>query len=436
MPGRKVFQNKAVVGAGSALAATSLFLTGCNDAPETQTVCKELDAYKPVANDAKLHIPYRQRIDGESYADRAEDNAYIQEHGFGDTGLGMGASGKQVKYIQTELERVGFAPDSVGAPTSVTPLKKGDYCVQTAVAVATFQKAEGMPVTGRVDANTWNALYSKGFKANDASATNPPQSLGELSTFVLETEELLHQNDFNAGTIDGLFDSQTLNAVKAFEAKAGRPVDGKIDAKDLAALIKGFDQELSKNERLAKQFRAMKKKVHFIQRPSRNHSSRNGKDVEFFLWHYTATTNLSSALNTLRFGPVSAHWLVAKDGDVYVLVDTDRSAWHAGDSKWEGRFLDMNRESVGVEVLHSGKQNLDFTPAQYRSLIVIGVMMLQEYPELRELNKHGHLDNFIGHRESAWERGRKSDPPRAFRQNRTEDQILAFFRALRAVNNS
>ena len=62
---------------------------------------------------------------------------------------------------------------------------------------------------------------------------------------------------------------------------------------------------------------------------------------------------------------VSAHFFIARNGEVIQFVATTNRAWHAGRSTFEGRS-NCNDFSIGVEL-----EGTDFTPfadAQYRSL--------------------------------------------------------------------
>ena len=74
--------------------------------------------------------------------------------------------------------------------------------------------------------------------------------------------------------------------------------------------------------------------------------------------HYTAMQSATAALNTLcnPETQVSAHYLVAPDGEVLSLVPEDLRAWHAGAGRW-GSVTDVNSRSIGIEVANNG-----FTP--------------------------------------------------------------------------
>ena len=101
--------------------------------------------------------------------------------------------------------------------------------------------------------------------------------------------------------------------------------------------------------------------------PSPNHDVR--KPIIIVL-HYTQQDSVAESLLTLRTansrGPVSAHYLVGKDGRRYQLVPDELRAWHAGGGRW-GTITDLNSASIGIEIDNNGES--DFTEAQIASLI-------------------------------------------------------------------
>lgn len=71
--------------------------------------------------------------------------------------------------------------------------------------------------------------------------------------------------------------------------------------------------------------------------------------------HYTAMASAKAALNTLcnPDTEVSAHYLIAEDGEVLSLVPEAMRAWHAGAGSW-GRVSDVNSHSIGIELANDG----------------------------------------------------------------------------------
>lgn len=88
--------------------------------------------------------------------------------------------------------------------------------------------------------------------------------------------------------------------------------------------------------------------------------------------HYTAGKTAEGSLRTLRTansnGPVSAHYLLGKDGTLYQLVDERKRAWHAGDGRW-GTITDLNSASIGIEIDNDGYS--PYPDVQIEKLIVL-----------------------------------------------------------------
>lgn len=83
--------------------------------------------------------------------------------------------------------------------------------------------------------------------------------------------------------------------------------------------------------------------------------------------HYTAMQSAHAALKTLCHPDteVSAHYLIAEDGEVLSLVPEDLRAWHAGAGQW-GSVTDVNSHSIGIELANPG--NCPFAAAQMDAL--------------------------------------------------------------------
>ena len=96
---------------------------------------------------------------------------------------------------------------------------------------------------------------------------------------------------------------------------------------------------------------------------------------------------------------VSAHFLIRRDGQVIQFVDTDKRAWHAGVSNWNGRER-VNDFSIGIEM--EGTDDVAFEDAQYQALNAL-------LAELR--GKYGPVP-LTGHSQIA--PGRKTDPGPSF----------------------
>ena len=128
-------------------------------------------------------------------------------------------------------------------------------------------------------------------------------------------------------------------------------------------------------------------------RPSPNHSDRGGVVVDTIVIHSTAG-GLEGALSWLcnPANKVSAHYVIARSGDIYKLVPLSRAAWHAG---WCPGFPNANRRSIGIE--------LEQLPHQAPSKEQLEVLMKL----IGQIRKYFNIKYVYGHREI---NPRKSDP--------------------------
>jgi N-acetylmuramoyl-L-alanine amidase len=125
----------------------------------------------------------------------------------------------------------------------------------------------------------------------------------------------------------------------------------------------------------------------------------NLRKPNYVIIHFTAQDSVGQTLGTFTVArtQVSAHYVVAKDGKVYHMLNDYLRAWHAGTSKW-GSISDMNSCSIGIEIDNNG--NEPYTGPQVKSLLAL----------LQFLKKTYNIPaaNFIGHQDIA--PLRKPDP--------------------------
>jgi N-acetylmuramoyl-L-alanine amidase len=143
-------------------------------------------------------------------------------------------------------------------------------------------------------------------------------------------------------------------------------------------------------------------------RPSPNFDERR---PNFVIIHHTSNENIEHSLRVLTGTTprVSAHYLIARDGRIYNLVDERQRAWHAGASYWGGQ-RDLNSSSIGIELDNNG--NEPFAEPQMRALLSL----------LADLKARHNIaaENFLGHGDVA--PGRKVDPSRFFPWRRLAQQ--------------
>jgi AmpD protein len=99
---------------------------------------------------------------------------------------------------------------------------------------------------------------------------------------------------------------------------------------------------------------------------------------------------------------VSAHLVVSRDGSVTQYVKFRDRAWHAGQSRFEGREA-CNDFSIGVEL--EGTDSVPYEAAQYLTLAGVVAALCRAYPGLSPQRLVGHSDIAPG---------RKTDPGPAF----------------------
>lgn len=105
----------------------------------------------------------------------------------------------------------------------------GIFGNNTLSAVRDFQSNNGLTVDGLVGNNTWTFLLNL-----------PPYPLlreGARSSYVRFLQNLLQSKFIPTGSIDGIFGSQTLNAVRAFQQENNLTVDGLVGNNTWNALI-------------------------------------------------------------------------------------------------------------------------------------------------------------------------------------------------------
>lgn len=119
----------------------------------------------------------------------------------------------------------------------------------------------------------------------------------------------------------------------------------------------------------------------------------------FVIIHHTAQNTCDQTLQTFTQtkNPVSAHYVICRDGKVYHMLNDLLRAHHAGVSKW-GNTTDLNSSSIGIELDNNGFET--FSDAQISSLLTLLDRLKKAYTI--------PAPNFIGHGDIA--PTRKNDP--------------------------
>lgn len=144
----------------------------------------------------------------------------------------------------------------------------------------------------------------------------------------------------------------------------------------------------------------------FIDTPSPNFDERT-LPVSMVVLHYTGMIDGASAIARLADpeAKVSAHYVVAEDGQVVRMVAEDKRAWHAGRSWWRATN-DINSASIGIEIVNPGHEfgYRPFPEAQIDSVIQLLGGIVERHGITR--------GNVVGHSDVA--PARKEDPGELF----------------------
>jgi len=124
-----------------------------------------------------------------------------------------------------------------------------------------------------------------------------------------------------------------------------------------------------------------------IWRPasSKNYGNRPaGTVIDCVVLHATA----GSLVGTLAWfanpdAGVSAHYVIAKNGQVYQMVEEKHRAHHAGASSYQGR-TDFNDFSIGIEIVNRNDGIDPYPPDQFEASVDLVSYLVDKYGIERE----------------------------------------------------
>lgn len=116
----------------------------------------------------------------------------------------------------------------------------------------------------------------------------------------------------------------------------------------------------------------------------------NLRKPNFIIIHHTAQDSIQQTIKTFTLArtQVSAHYVIADNGDVVQMLSDYLRAWHAGRGSW-GRDTDVNSSSIGIELDNNGSE--PFSEAQVTSLMAL-LSKLQKQYDIPAQNIIGHSD--------------------------------------------
>ena len=122
--------------------------------------------------------------------------------------------------------------------------------------------------------------------------------------------------------------------------------------------------------------------------------TRKNKDIKSIVIHYTGMQSEIASINRLLDSrhKVSCHFLINRKGQIFKMVDENKTAWHAGKSKWKN-MINLNENSIGVELVNRGHEfgYQKFTNKQINTLIRLCLNLRKKY-KITNSNIVGHSD--------------------------------------------
>lgn len=298
----------------------------------------------------------------------------------------------------------------------------GKFGPITDAAIRAFQKAQGLPETGVIDAALLDVLDKKapGAVAQANPGTGPTGYQTPLTTQILTEGKVIGAAmpalQKNGGAtawvqdrlglkVDGKFGLETQTGIQNFQKAQGLPPTGLIDAALLTALkARGRPVKVGPLTNAPVRTGKFPKPAMAVSR-SANFDTRGGAKIDTIVLHYTGGPRTGEAgdLNTLTKPntQVSAHFLVTRDGKITQLVAEELIAFHAGQSYFQGEDR-VNERSLGIEIANEGDTGEPYTPAQMAAVTKLVGYLREKYQV--------QLDNITGHSNVAMPVGRKSDP--------------------------
>ena len=141
--------------------------------------------------------------------------------------LKIGMKGQEITALQNSLVAAGYLARTVDS----------EYGSTTEKAVSLFQKDKGLTITGEADEKTLKAIKkaeNKGYRNGGGIV----YAKGNLGIEVEKWQKVLYESGYLNGDVDGIYGTETFNAVELFQKNNDIPVSGAIDEMTLSALEK------------------------------------------------------------------------------------------------------------------------------------------------------------------------------------------------------
>ncbi len=139
-------------------------------------------------------------------------------------------------------------------------------------------------------------------------------------------------------------------------------------------------------------------------------NSRRGQTIDMLIMHTTESSSFQSTATTFMEQtdpPVSAHYVIDRDGRIYCFCPEETAANHAGKSSWRlvtgEEVTNINQRSIGIEFQCGPGEEI--TPEQTAA----GLWLTKD---IMSRNPYITPENVVGHSDIA--PNRKSDPGMSF----------------------
>ena len=135
-------------------------------------------------------------------------------------------------------------------------------------------------------------------------------------------------------------------------------------------------------------------KIRNLFSPNYSMKKRPPNSIKSIVIHYTGMQSERESIKKLcdpKF-KVSSHYLINRNGRIFMLVKEKYVSWHAGYSCW-GQFKNLNKNSIGIELVNKGHKfgYTNFKKKQLSNLIKICQSLIKKY-KIKRQNIVGHSD--------------------------------------------
>ena len=135
-------------------------------------------------------------------------------------------------------------------------------------------------------------------------------------------------------------------------------------------------------------------KIRNLFSPNYSMKKRPPNSIKSIVIHYTGMQSERESIKKLRDPKfkVSSHYLINRNGRIFMLVKEKYVSWHAGYSCW-GQFKNLNKNSIGIELVNKGHKfgYTSFKKNQISNLLKLCKKLVKKY-NIKCRNIVGHSD--------------------------------------------